>query len=242
MIHTCVLFPLGARRKSSNDMTSKCQESHIWAPKKLYGNVVTLIVTLVLVGVYLDWRVNVLPKQTLHMVVQPTKPPLVRSKTRKYTEARRVEHRAVEQTSAAIKTKAFTVNTPPGKKNYLYKTIGESYKANAMPMNLSYVGKQTFEKAALITPRKDSKARLGIGHNSSALQSLYSIRSRKRSRRVVTTVLVTNRGWYLYFNVTRDGHSSITRVRKQEMDIMNLVIMIWIYVYLHILYNSMKIA
>lgn len=200
--------------------------------KKSFGNVLTLIITLVVVGIYLDWRVNVLPNHALHMVVPTsTLGPYVRNKTKKVAEVRRMELRATAFRPEVFVTKSLQEDNAMERQNIRPLTYGKylSHKGfKTAYKNLTLIHERASRKNASMYRKKRRQYRNRGRYLPSDFEAPYASNnfnntSVRRYRKVTKKLILTSQGEYISFNFTKNGVSSITRVKKQELDIMNMV-------------------
>lgn len=206
--------------------------------RQYYGYFLVSVVTLALVGVYVDWRVNVLPQQPLY-IPTATSVPVPSGNTdrrRRVVEKNAATGRQLATvpstvpttiaitTTVPITTALLTTQRPSPEKAELFvkdvikmKKKMKMYPKSKMPASRLITADQ-LRKQKLAAKNKPVNDSGGLTQTNRTAVRNRTVRNRPR---MATTV--TSKGEYLYFKTSFGQSSTTTKVEKQAFDIMNMV-------------------
>lgn len=210
--------------------------------RQYYGYFLVSVVTLALVGVYVDWRVNVLPQQPLY-IPTATSVPVPSGNTdrrRRVVEKNAATGRqlatvpstvpstvpttiAVTTTVPITKALLTTQRPSPEKAEPIVKDVikmkkkMKMYPKSKMPASRLITADQ-LRKQKLAAKNKQVNDSGGLTQTNRTAVRNRTVRNRPR---MATTV--TSKGEYLYFKTCFGQSSTTTKVEKQAFDIMNMV-------------------
>lgn len=186
------------KKKPSNSILQRCRKS--------FGYTLVIVVTLVFTGMYLDWRVNVLPNQRLYMAAVTTAA-MTTTTTPVSTTPIILEKKLLSIRARQLRLKGLSGVKPDKlhRDNSAFILTRTVYDTK--------MGNRTFSK--IWNPANSN--------HEKAIAFKIQGRPRAKQKRPVKTVKVTSNNGFLYFETKIGNVSTVLKVKKEALDIMNMV-------------------